>query len=67
MEKLNLSTKQHLMGMYHVMCYDINVYNYHCPPTHKPNNINHLKWGVNSKLPQLFMIKNIYLMHSQTP
>jgi hypothetical protein len=40
MEKFNLSTKQCLMGMYHVMCYNINIYNYHCPPTHEPNNIN---------------------------
>ncbi len=45
------SIKQRLMGMYHVMCYNINVYNHHCPPTHKPNNVNHLKWGFNSKLP----------------
>lgn len=67
MENFNLSTKQRLMGMYHVMCYDINVYNYHCPLTHKLNNINHLKWGLNSKLPQFSMIQKIYLMRSQTP
>lgn len=65
MEIFNLLTKQHLMGMYHVIYYDINLYNYHYSPTHKPNNINHPKWGLNYKLPQFSMIQKIYLTCSQ--
>ncbi len=34
-----------------VVHYHISAYNYHCPHTHTPNNINHLgKWCLNSKL-----------------
>lgn len=51
MENLNLSTKQHLMGMYHVIYYDINLYNYHYSPAHKPNNINHPKWVLITNYP----------------
>ncbi len=44
------------------MHYHISAYNYHCPHTHKPNNINHLgKWCLNSKLhiKNLLMIQNM--------
>ncbi len=44
-------------GMYIVVHYHITSYNYHCPHTHEPNNINNCKWCFTSKPKYIFTYK----------
>lgn len=45
------------LGMYIVVHYYITSYNYYCPHTHKPNNINNCKWCFTSKPKYLLICK----------